>query len=367
MTKPTLHLVCNAHLDPAWQWDWQSGAAEAISTFRTAAMMPRQKVQEPSEGAYQVSLPVGWGFQAGINRNTLSGVGTPQYSAAYGLQNQFMTAQLSVQFAYQDMMGALFAGFSGYEIAKFAPADQYCVKTLAKNLAKGQKNFRLEAVTPRSDLADVEDSILLQSGYPAGAFETSMAVIETTYEENGIRLRQRMRVGTQRQVKPLNMFMPPSSIWTAMLIHSYRAPDNGEIDAWEPVLCGILDTVQVNPNWQNYEQQRVAMEQQRVQNYIANAQADMANRRAQISQTLSDTSNLITSSYWDRQASYDHISQQNSNAMMNVQNVASDSGDVYQVPNGFDQYWVDGLGNLMGGSWMAQPDINWKPLNPTGV
>jgi alpha-mannosidase len=37
MTKPTLHLVCNAHLDPAWQWDWQSGAAEALSTFRTAA------------------------------------------------------------------------------------------------------------------------------------------------------------------------------------------------------------------------------------------------------------------------------------------------------------------------------------------
>jgi hypothetical protein len=37
MTKPTLHLICNAHLDPAWQWDWQSGAAETLSTFRTAA------------------------------------------------------------------------------------------------------------------------------------------------------------------------------------------------------------------------------------------------------------------------------------------------------------------------------------------
>ena len=32
-----LHLICNAHLDPAWQWDWQSGAAETLSTFRTAA------------------------------------------------------------------------------------------------------------------------------------------------------------------------------------------------------------------------------------------------------------------------------------------------------------------------------------------
>jgi len=35
--RPTIHLLCNAHLDPAWQWTWQDGASEAISTFRTAA------------------------------------------------------------------------------------------------------------------------------------------------------------------------------------------------------------------------------------------------------------------------------------------------------------------------------------------
>jgi alpha-mannosidase len=33
----TIHLVCNAHIDPTWLWEWQEGAAEAISTFRTAA------------------------------------------------------------------------------------------------------------------------------------------------------------------------------------------------------------------------------------------------------------------------------------------------------------------------------------------
>ena len=32
-----IHLVCNAHLDPVWLWPWNEGAAEAISTFRTAA------------------------------------------------------------------------------------------------------------------------------------------------------------------------------------------------------------------------------------------------------------------------------------------------------------------------------------------
>lgn len=32
-----VHLVCNAHLDPVWQWEWDEGLAEALSTFRIAA------------------------------------------------------------------------------------------------------------------------------------------------------------------------------------------------------------------------------------------------------------------------------------------------------------------------------------------
>ncbi len=32
-----LHLVCNAHMDPVWQWRWQEGLGAALSTFRVAA------------------------------------------------------------------------------------------------------------------------------------------------------------------------------------------------------------------------------------------------------------------------------------------------------------------------------------------
>ena len=35
--KNQLFLICNAHLDPVWLWEWEEGAAAAISTFRTAA------------------------------------------------------------------------------------------------------------------------------------------------------------------------------------------------------------------------------------------------------------------------------------------------------------------------------------------
>jgi len=41
MSKPSIHLICNAHLDPVWQWRWEEGASEALSTFNTAIEMLR--------------------------------------------------------------------------------------------------------------------------------------------------------------------------------------------------------------------------------------------------------------------------------------------------------------------------------------
>lgn len=34
--KKRVHLICNAHIDPVWLWDWEEGAAATVSTFRTA-------------------------------------------------------------------------------------------------------------------------------------------------------------------------------------------------------------------------------------------------------------------------------------------------------------------------------------------
>ncbi|NQU42790.1 alpha-mannosidase [bacterium] len=35
--SPRVHLICQAHLDPVWQWNWQEGLTEAIATFEVAA------------------------------------------------------------------------------------------------------------------------------------------------------------------------------------------------------------------------------------------------------------------------------------------------------------------------------------------
>ena len=35
-------MICNAHLDPIWQWDWQEGASAALSTFRSAVKLAEE-------------------------------------------------------------------------------------------------------------------------------------------------------------------------------------------------------------------------------------------------------------------------------------------------------------------------------------
>ncbi len=39
MAPKKIHLVSNAHLDPVWLWEWEEGAGEALSTFRTVASL----------------------------------------------------------------------------------------------------------------------------------------------------------------------------------------------------------------------------------------------------------------------------------------------------------------------------------------
>ncbi len=41
MKRPCVHLICTAHLDPVWQWQWEEGCAEAVATFRNAAQLLR--------------------------------------------------------------------------------------------------------------------------------------------------------------------------------------------------------------------------------------------------------------------------------------------------------------------------------------
>lgn len=333
--------------------------AQVLATFRTTDLMPREIAHEPSEGAYTILYPSGWLFQGGVDRNHIGGSAMMRYSIARDPQGLAAACMPSYQWIYMEGGASWFGNLGGYQVGRFTSAANYCVQTIAPWMQQFQAQFKVEAIVDRPDLVDLAVIELAQAGYPDGSFDMSIAVIETSYTENGVRLRQKSRVGVQRQRSTGNPFMQPAPMWMALLDVYYRAPEN-EFAQVEPVLSGIIDSMTPNPAWQ-------AGERQLAQNFIANSQADIQRRTRQISQTLSETSDIVANSYWNRQATYDRLSEMRSNATLGVMNVASSSGEEYKVPTGFDRYWVDGLGNLYGGSWLSQPDLNWKPLEPTGL
>jgi hypothetical protein len=326
--------------------------AKILASFRTGGQqIPRQAVREPTEGAFVMQVPSGWVFRAGVNRNNIGGAGSLQFSAGRDPQGSVSVSMPTYTWAFVEPMMSLFSFPTGYPSLGYMPASKFVPKFVLEQARKLHRDIQLVSAIERPDLAEIGQWELARSGYPLGTFETSTAMMDVIYTENGVRYREKSRVGVMRQ--------PGQGMWNALIDLVYRAPEN-ELERWEPVLTGCFNTLQINPQWQ-------AGERGLAQNYINNAQADIRRRQAQISQTLSETSDIISNSYWNRQATYDRISEMQSNVTLGLQNVASESGDVYKVPNGYDQYWVDGLGNTFGGSWLTQPELNWQPLNPTGI
>ncbi len=40
--KKEIHMICNAHIDPIWQWDWPEGASATLSTFASAVKLAKE-------------------------------------------------------------------------------------------------------------------------------------------------------------------------------------------------------------------------------------------------------------------------------------------------------------------------------------
>lgn len=335
--------------------------AGILSSFEPVEMMPRQVASDPTEGAFTLQLPVGWVFQGGVNRqNTIGGAANPYFSSADSPAGSVAACMPNYTwFFIEPGLGGFFNMTGGYQSMPYCHAVQLSQQKIIPWMGSFQSGMQVISLLDRPDLADLALADLARSGYLPGSFEATCAIIETTYTENNTRYRQVSRVFTQCERANAGIFTNTSPGWVALLDMYYRAPVD-QFNALMPVLSGIIDTYTLNPQWQ-------AAEQQRTNGILLQGQMERNQRLSQISRTLSETSDIITKGYWDRQAVYDRLSEMRQNASLGVQNVAGQSGDVYKVPYGYDQYWRDGLGNFYAGSWSDQPEIHWVPLKPTGI
>ncbi len=327
--------------------------AKILSTIRPVERLPRRRYQEPAEGAFALLVPQDWEVKGMIDRS--SGGGLPAFNVTRPPLGLTSAGKPSSLWHFQEPQPGMYAGYPSASHLPFMSSAQFCQQILAPWFSQSQAGFTIETIVERPDLAEGIILELVRAGYPRGSHETSVAIMETGYTEAGTKLRQKTRVNCTRMSNRLTFGI---SGWTASIEGYYRAPE-GEFPALEPTLCGILDSFAVDPAWE-------AAQVQRNLGMTRASQNDIHRRLGQISQTISETNDMIYEGYQHRQAVDDRMAEKRSDATLGVHSVESPTGEVYKVPDGYDRYWTNGLGDLYGGTLLSQPDAAWIPLVDKG-
>jgi hypothetical protein len=311
--------------------------------------MERTMHREPSENAYAVWAPAGWQATLQLNRQNINNMGTMRYIVQREPQGYVQAGSPDVRWNFSESQSWMMP--SSYPIMPYMPASFFCQNFIAPMAAQTCQEMKVEGIVDRPDLALNASVEMRKIGMDPGGYDLTSSYMDITYRENGVQLRQRGLVSVTRPRMGLS-----GGPWSASLDSVLRAPVE-EWNALEPVLMGIIDCLQLNPAWK-------AQEDASRHRYLAYSAADRMRRQQEISRTISETNDMLYQSYENRSRTEDRIMHNWSNATMGYQDMTDPSGSVYNVPSGYDQYWLDNTDTLQVGNWLANPDPTWRKLEP---
>jgi hypothetical protein len=319
-----------------------------LASFSPTQRMERQKHQEQSEGAYTLWAPTGWQVNATLNRQNINNSATMKVIVMRDPQGLVQTSIPDAKWNFSMVMPPW---GSSTPPMPYMPAAQFFQNFLLPQISQQCQGLQVIEIVDRPDLALGQMRAMQNIGMNPNSQMVTGAHMIISYMENGVRLRQYGHVDCIGS--PGVGF---GGNWAAYLSSVYRAPEN-EYDELEPILTGILESVNYNPSWKQAEDAGN-------QGYLMASFQDRMSRLKQISQTVHETNEMFNQSYQQRQESDDRISHEWSNATRGVQDMTDQSGSLYSVPSGYDQYWRDGLDNLYVGNWLTNPDPTWTRLEP---
>jgi hypothetical protein len=347
------------------------------------------------EGAFAVLLPVTWGVQGGTYRVPPYGLPEHRFEAR-GDRDGLLRVRFGGQaWQFQDApqmpaMGGMFGGLMqmvggmpgmpGVQSLPFCDAANFTSSWILPQARKGMPDVTIEHVEHKPD---VEAMARQKVGMDAAArgmggyqVDCSAADLRARYTENGTSFTEVLRVLTTRlrsgAMGWMTGMMPPT-IWFGEIAFSFRAPCDRFAES-ETTLRAIAESMQRNPAW---EMQQVQSDNARA---MAMAQQNMARQR-QISRTLSETSDIVSSGYWSReQIHQEHEAGRQatnsapggdwahewSNAMLGWEDRSDENGNHYQVSAGHERLWRDNQGNVYAGNQLTNPDPTWHELKKPG-
>lgn len=320
---------------------------------------------DPTEGSFRVTVAQGWSATGGVRRDGPYGV--PQaWFEAWGDPSGLMRLRLFPE-KYQFSEGLW--DMTGSPRLAYRPAALLAREWLLPHWGRERPDLRLVRLEERPDLVGEQMEALRREcalrAMPHVSGDISIADGVVWYTQGGVALMERFAL-TATRVAAMGMALP----WTLEVTALLRAPADA-FARLEPILMGMALSQDTNPAWERGNRDRDNAR-------TLAAQQDMWARQRQISQTLSETSDIVAGTYWSSQAIHDQHaagraptgggsdrSHEWSNAMLGWEDRVDDTGQVYSIPSGHERAWRDNQGNLIVGGPLTNPDPTWHELKPT--
>ena len=170
-------------------------------------------------------------------------------------------------------------------------------------------------------------------------------------------------VQVQRNLMPTFMGSVENILWSADYLFSFQSPAE-HLDDFADLFQTILYSFRINPDWFN---RYIQISNGMIQNQIGHI-----NQIGQLSRSISQSNNqisdMIMSSYYQRQETMDHISANFSQTIRGVDEYYSPFEDHgVELPGGYDHAWANALGEyIVTDDPNFNPNINsnqkWEPM-----
>ena len=341
-------------------------------------------------------LPPGWTAQGATVRVPPSGLPDCRFEGRGDRDGNLRVTMGGMTWPFQDtgvptggggffggimnMLGGMATMGAAGEALPWQNAATFAQSWLFPRVHQAVPTAAIQRIDPRPD---VEAMLLPKLAADAanrgmGGLQPELSVVEVLlrFTERGTTFLERSRVQTTRlKSGPMAWMtsMMPMTMWFGEVAFSYRAPQAQFAEA-EATLRRIAESMRKNPAW---EAAQLNADNARA---LAGQQQNMARQR-QVSQTLSETSDVVSGAYWSkRQIEAQHHDarramdgaggdtwQENwSNATLGWENRVDDNGNRYTVSAGHERLWRDNAGNLITGNGLTNPDPTWHELKKPG-
>ena len=230
----------------------------------------------------------------------------------------------------------------------------------------GATNLRVTSEADVPELQAIAERIAaqeLRQGVPGAQARVTAGKVRVEYDLGGQPVEEEFYGTVTAYVFPAGGFGQTATIWTRDHLFSFRAA-KGQLDGNARLYETIVKSFTVNLQWLNKYVQVVRM--------LTQQQIQSIHRIGELSRYISRTSNEISDmmmeAYENRQAAYDRISTSFSQTIRGVDEwIDPGSGTHTELPAGYDNAWVNGLGDyVLSESPSYDPNIgsnqNWQRL-----